>query len=87
MAMRPLYFASEQRVHRLHVGGVNLAVVETDGVVAEFFGNAVALAVHLGRAIDGDFGVEIAERQLVFGQGLEQAFFNTARNVDGIEPR
>ena len=80
-----LVFCIEQGIHGLHVGGINLGVVEADGVVAEFFGNAVALAVHLGGAIHGDFGVEIGQWQLVFGQGLEQALFNAARNVDGID--
>ena len=44
-----LVFRVGERCHRLHVGGVDLGVVEADRVVAEFFGDAVALAVDDGR--------------------------------------
>ena len=85
MAMRPLYFGSDSDGQRLHVGGVDLVLVEADRVVAELLGDAVALAVDLGELIHRTSGKRSAERQLVLRQRLEQALLDAARHVDRVD--
>ena len=83
--MRPLYLGSHRAAQAVHVLDVDLVLVEADGVVAEFFGDAVALAVDLGRGIHGDLGIHVGEGQLIFGERLEQSFLDSARDVDRVD--
>ena len=80
-----LVFRVGQRGHRLHVGDIDLGVVEADRVVAELFGDAVALAVDHGRAVHLHFREEVGEGKLVLRQRLEQALLDAARHVDRID--
>lgn len=80
-----LILVAGQRSHRLHVRRIDLGLVVADRVVAEFFGDAVALAVDDGGTIHLHLGKEVGQRQLVFRQRLEQALFDTSRYVDAVD--
>ena len=80
-----LVFRIGQGGERLHVRDVDLVFVEADGVVAELLGDAVALAVGHGELIEPHLRIQVRERQLVLGQGREQALLDAAADVDRVD--
>ena len=70
-----LVLVAGQRRQRLHVGRIDLGLVEADRVVAELFGDAVALAVDDGGARPSSLrGKRSAQGSLSSGSGSNRPF-------------
>ena len=85
MAMRPLYLGVGECGQRVHVLHVHLRLVEADGVVSKFLGDAVALAVDLGMLVHHHFREQVGNGKLVVGQHLEQPALDATAHVDRID--